>query len=160
MCASVISTAEAVGRWAAADDPDDDPVPARRVSLAAISPALLQYVEDHMGLRVWPVLQRHWPHDEFAGLQDAFVIRLIPAADSSLRLHHDVAQVSASVRLNPGYGGGDTEFPRQRFTDVGVPVGHLLAWPSLVTHPHGSTPVTSGVKYSLAIRCRIPGLDH
>jgi hypothetical protein len=28
-------------------------------------------------------------------------------------------------------------------------VGSLIAWPSLVTHPHLSAPITSGVKYSL-----------
>jgi hypothetical protein len=37
-----------------------------------------------------------------------------------------------------------------------VPVGALLAWPSLVTHPHESTPLVSGVKHSLTIWFELP----
>ncbi len=168
MCATVIRAAEAVGQWSIHEANHrrvgalvHDSLPAQEISLSAISPALYRHVEDHVGLRVWPVLRRHWPHAEYAGLQDALVVRLAPVGESAaLPLRHDVAQVSGSVRLNADYVGGATEFPRQSFTDAQVPVGHVLAWPSLVTHPHGSSPPTSGLKYSLVIRCRIPGLGH
>lgn len=42
-----------------------------------------------------------------------------------------------------------------RAANSSVPVGTLLAWPSLVTHPHRSTPITNGVKYSLTIWCEL-----
>ena len=47
-------------------------------------------------------------------------------------------------------------FPRQDVTNIDVPVGHLLAWPSLVTHPHAAEPVTAGVKYGLTIWFEVP----
>jgi predicted 2-oxoglutarate/Fe(II)-dependent dioxygenase YbiX len=73
-----------------------------------------------------------------------------------LRMHHDVAQVSASIKLNNDYEGAELEFPRQGFTNADVPVGDLLAWPSMVTHQHASRPLTKGVKYSLTIWCELP----
>ena len=61
------------------------------------------------------------------------------------------------IRLNDGYEGGMLEFPRQGFTNEKMSIGTLLVWPSLVTHPHRSSPVTRGVKYSLTIWFRLPG---
>jgi predicted 2-oxoglutarate/Fe(II)-dependent dioxygenase YbiX len=58
--------------------------------------------------------------------------------------------------LNDSYEGALLDFPRQQFTNAQLPVGSLLAWPSLVTHPHGSTPIISGVKYSLTIWFELP----
>jgi hypothetical protein len=37
-----------------------------------------------------------------------------------------------------------------------VPVGSLLAWPSLVTHPHQTLPLTGGIKYGLTIWFELP----
>jgi hypothetical protein len=153
-CATVIRAAEAVGRWSS--DPDD-PVPGRELSLAAISPQLHRALEEHFARVVWPALQEHWPAIDFDGFQDAFVIKDTAHEPAGLRIHHDLSQVSASVRLNDGYDGGRLEFPRQHVTNDGVPVGVALVWPSLVTHPHRAQPVTRGVKYGLTIWCRIPG---
>jgi hypothetical protein len=152
-CTTVIGAAEATGAFGA--DPDD-PVPGHELSLAAISPRLFAHVEDDLAARVMPVLHQTWPAIEYAGLRDAFVIKFTPAGQAELRLHHDVAQVSASVRPNDGYEGRGLEFPRQGFSNADVPVGTLLAWPSLVTHPHRSAPVRRGVKYSLTIWFELP----
>jgi len=105
---------------------------------------------------VWPLLQQHWPYADFNGLRDAFVIKYAPGQQAELRIHHDVAQVSASVRLNGGYEGGVLEFPRQGWTNEEVPVGALIAWPSLVTHPHQTSPLRRGVKYALTIWFELP----
>jgi predicted 2-oxoglutarate/Fe(II)-dependent dioxygenase YbiX len=64
--------------------------------------------------------------------------------------------VSGSVKLNDGYTGAELEFSRQHFTNASLPVGTLLVWPSLVTHPHRSTPITSGTKYSLTLWFELP----
>jgi len=156
-CQALIRAAEAVGGFDA--DPED-PVPAEEVSLAAISPRLFAAVQDDVGLRLWPMLRQRWPLIDYHGLRDAFVIRYEPGRQTELRLHHDVAQVSASVKLNDDYQGGVLEFPRQQASNADLPVGTLLAWPSLVTHPHRATPVTSGVKYSLTIWCELPEQYH
>lgn len=152
-CATLIRASEAAGAFAA--DPDD-PVPGHEVSLATISPRLFQAVENDVGARMWPAIRRWWPLVDYHGMRDAFVIRYSLGQQEELRMHHDVAQVSASIKLNDNYEGGLLEFPRQSFTNAAIPVGSLIAWPSLVTHPHASSPLLSGIKYSLTIWCELP----
>ena len=151
-CAAVVRAAEAVGF----DTDPDDPVPGHEVSLASISPALFQRVEVDIGLRVWPLLQDRWPLIEYRGLRDAFVIRYRAGEQESLRLHQDIAQVSATVRLNGDYTGAELHFPRQEFDNGAVGVGRMIAWPSLVTHPHEATPLVAGTRYGLTIWCELP----
>lgn len=155
-CAAVVRAAEAVGGFGAQPD---DPVPGQEVSLAAISPRLFAAVEHDIGTRVWPVLQRSWPYIDYHGLRDAFVIRYALGEQESLRIHHDIAQVSASVKLNDDYEGAELEFPRQGVDNTDVPTGALLAWPSLVTHPHRTNPLRRGVKYALTVWCELPSFD-
>ena len=152
-CSALIRAAEAAGGFSAQPG---DPVPGHEISLALISPRLFEAVQDDMGLRIWPQLQQHWPLIDYHGINDVFIIKYEKGGQEELRQHHDVAQVSASVKLNDSYAGAVLDFPRQNFTNAQLPVGSLLAWPSLVTHPHGSTPITSGTKYSLTIWFELP----
>jgi len=152
-CSALIRAAEATGGFSAQPG---DPVPGHEISLALISPRLFEAVQDDMGMRIWPQLQQHWPLIDYHGINDVFIIKYEQGGQEELRQHHDVAQVSASVKLNDTYEGALLEFPRQNFTNAQLLVGSLLAWPSLVTHPHGSTPITSGVKYSLTIWFELP----
>ena len=151
-CAAVARAAALVGFAA---DPDD-PVPGHEVSLALISPHLYQLVQDDLGRRIWPQLQEVWPLIDYHGLRDAFVIRYAAGEQESLRQHHDVAQVSASVKLDGDYEGAELRFPRQDVDNTSVPVGSLLAWPSLVTHPHEVTPLRRGVKHGLTMWFELP----
>jgi len=151
-CSTVVRAAEAVGF----SRDRDDPVPGHEVSLAAISPTLFTAVERDIGFRVWPALQVAWPLIEYRGLRDAFVIRYREGEQDHLRLHQDIAQVSATVRLNDGYVGAALHFPRQRWDNGAQPVGSIVAWPSLVTHPHESKPLGAGTKYALTIWCELP----
>jgi hypothetical protein len=151
-CTAIVRAAELVGFAA---DPDD-PVPGREVSLATISPRLYQATQDDLGSRIWPQLREVWPLIDYHGLRDVFVIRYARGEQEELRRHHDVAQVSASVKLDDGYVGADLRFPRQNIDNREVPVGALLAWPSLVTHPHETTPLVEGVKHGLTIWFELP----
>lgn len=152
-CAALIRAAEACGGF---NSHPDDPVPGRELSLSQISPRLFEALQNDLGVRIWPKLQTHWAQIDYYGLNDAFVIKYEQGGQEELRLHHDVAQVSGSVKLNDGYTGAELEFPRQRFSNASLPVGMLLVWPSLVTHPHRSTPITSGTKYSLTLWFELP----
>jgi hypothetical protein len=152
-CASVVDAAEAADRWAS---DDADPVPGVEVSLATLLPRLFLRVEDHVGAIVAPALREVWPEFAWNGLTDAFVIKYEAGVAPSLPLHHDVAQISGSVRCNDGYTGGALEFPRQQWDNAGVPVGDLVAWPSLVTHPHRALAVDTGVKYGLTLWFALP----
>ncbi len=156
-CRALVRAATLVGFGA---DPDD-PVPGQEVSLATISPALFRRVQDDLGARIWPQLRTVWPLIDFYGLRDAFVIRYAMGEQESLREHHDVAQVSGSIRLDDGYEGAELRFPRQGVDNAGVAVGELLAWPSLVTHPHEAAPLRTGVKHAVTIWFELPlsGLD-
>ena len=64
--------------------------------------------------------------------------------------------VQADIKLNDNYEGADLEFPLQGFSNGSMPVGSVLAWPSLVTHPHQTNQLVSGVKYALTIWCELP----
>jgi hypothetical protein len=152
-CTALIRAAEATGAF---EPQPDDPVPGHEVSLAVISPGLFARVQDDIGARLWPQLQQAWPYIDYHGLRDAFVIKYELGVQESLRVHHDVAQVSASIKLNDDYDGGELEFPLQRFDNSGLGVGTLLAWPSLVTHPHQTNLLRSGTKYALTIWCELP----
>ena len=152
-CATVIRAAEAIGAF---EPSEDDPVPGHEVSLAVISPRLFDAVQDDIGMRVWPRLRELWPYVDYHGLRDVFVIRYAPGEQESLRIHHDVAQVSGSVKLNDDYEGAELVFPRQDFTNAALAVGELVAWPSLVTHPHRTDRLQRGVKYALTVWCEVP----
>jgi len=149
-CATLIRAAEAVGAF------EPDPVPGHEVSLAVISPRLFEQVEVDLGVRIWPQLQVVWPYIDYHGLRDVFVIRYAMGEQEHLRMHHDIAQVSASAKLNEGYEGAVLDFPRQQVTNESAAVGELVVWPSLVTHPHQATPLRSGVKYGLTIWFELP----
>jgi len=152
-CRTVIRAAEAVGAF---EQQEDDPVPGHEVSLAVISPALFEAFQQDIGTRIWPRLQTVWPYIDYYGLRDAFVIKYELGGQESLRIHHDVAQVSASMKLNDGYEGGVLEFPRQDYANTEQRVGELLVWPSLVTHPHQTTQLQTGVKYGLTVWFELP----
>ena len=157
-CDALIRAANAVGGFEAHPD---DPVPGHEVSLAAISPRLYETVQNDLGVRIWPQLQTVWPLIDYHGLRDAFVIRYAPGEQEALRLHHDIAQVSATIRLDDSYEGAELNFPRQGYDNRDQPVGSLLAWPSLVTHPHEALPLRGGVKHALTIWFELPiDLEH
>ena len=152
-CATVIRAAEAVGAF---EPQPDDPVPGHEVSLAVISQRLFEQVEIDLGVRIWPQLRTVWPYIDYHGLRDVFVIRYAMGEQEHLRMHHDIAQVSASAKLNEGYEGAVLDFPRQQVDNAAAAVGELVVWPSLVTHPHQATPLRSGVKYGLTIWFELP----
>ncbi|MEY2415652.1 MAG: hypothetical protein QOH53_986, partial [Ilumatobacteraceae bacterium] len=106
-CATLVRAAEAIGAF---EPHPDDPVPGHEVSLALISARLFERVQEDFGTRIWPQLQSVWPYIDYYGLRDAFVIRYAPHEQESLRIHHDVAQISGSIKLNDGYSGADLVF--------------------------------------------------
>ncbi len=152
-CSVIIRATHAAGCFSPSAG---DPVPGHEVSLALISPRLFENIQNDFGVRIWPQLQKHWPLIDYHGIQDIFVIKYEVGQQEELRLHHDIAQVSASIKLNDDYEGAELEFPRQKYSNKNLRVGQMLAWPSLVTHPHRSLPITRGVKYSATVWFELP----
>lgn len=152
-CAALIDTVES---WAAWSSDPVDPVPGVEISLGH-SPRLFAAVAADVASLVVPRLRTEWPEFAWCGLHDVFVIRYDAIeATPALALHHDVAQISGSVRLNAGYDGGALEFPRQDYDNGALVVGESIWWPSLVTHPHRGAPVDAGRKYGLTVWCALP----
>ncbi len=152
-CASLCGLVERFDAWES--DPDD-PVPGSEFSLR-LAPALFEAIETAVAHAIVPALRDPWPEFAWSGLADAFVIRYDAIeATPELHVHHDVAQISAAVRLNDGYEGGALRFPRQDWDNTDVAVGSAAIWPSLVTHPHVGEAVTAGRKYSLTIWFALP----
>jgi predicted 2-oxoglutarate/Fe(II)-dependent dioxygenase YbiX len=60
------------------------------------------------------------------------------------------------VKLDEDHDGGELRFPRQGVDNGSLRVGSLLAWPSLVTHPHEATPLRRGMKHALTIWFELP----
>ncbi|MEM7193412.1 MAG: glycosyltransferase family 25 protein [Pseudomonadota bacterium] len=145
-CRLLIETAESLDEWQSL--PGDN-VPGQELRLRRISEKLYQNVVAHFEWRVVPWLQQHWLPYSYCGIKDIFLIKYSASTQAELDLHNDRAHVSASIKLNDQYRGGVLEFPRQQFTNQNVPVGSMIVWPSSLTHPHRSTPVEQGTKYSL-----------
>jgi hypothetical protein len=114
---------------------------------------LSQYVfEDyvqHYARDLLPIIKKVWPHTVIGGWQSPFILKYSVDGKRELRPHHDMSAISFNIKLNDGYQGGYLEFPRQEFSNKDVPIGHLIMWPSCVTHYHQVPPIQSGVKYSV-----------
>ena len=59
------------------------------------------------------------------------------------------------MKLNEDYDGCETTYPRQNWDTSKLKVGHMIICPGTVTHPHFTTPLKSGVKYTLIGRVSI-----
>ena len=128
---------------------DGDTVPAQELRLKEIHE--WKKLEEHWNESVYEVVYDYWNPCHMYGLRDAFIIKYEMDKQRSLRLHHDASLVTGSVKLNDDYEGGVLEFPRQGITNKDVPVGKCLLFPGQVTHPHTSTELKKGIKYSLTI---------
>ena len=56
-------------------------------------------------MQIWPLIDYH-------GINDLFIIRSEKGGQEELRQHHNIAQVSASVKLNVNHEGELLDFPR------------------------------------------------
>ena len=80
-----------------------------------------------------------------------FAVKYSKDTQVRLREHIDESCISGSIKLNNNYEGGILKFRRQNYTNDSVEIGDLIIWPSQLTHPHLSTELIDGEKYSLTI---------
>ena len=126
-----------------------DKVPGKELRLTEMG--LWEELEKHWLKTVYDISYKYWEPCHIYGLRDAFIIRYSMDTQRSLKRHHDASLVTGSVKLNDEYTGGLLEFPRQGITNKDIPVGKCLLFPGQVSHPHLSSELESGVKYSLTI---------
>ena len=126
-----------------------DKVPGKELRLTEMG--LWEELEKHWLKTVYDISYKYWEPCHIYGLRDAFIIRYSMDTQRSLKRHHDASLITGSVKLNDEYTGGLLEFPRQGITNKDIPVGKCLLFPGQVSHPHLSSELESGVKYSLTI---------
>ena len=146
MCDSLIELSERHGGY---KNLEGDDVPAHEMRLKELQlwDVTAQYWENH----VKQIVSEYWECCSINGLRDSFIIKYTMNGQKTLRLHSDISLVSGSVKLNDEYEGGELYFPRQNFSNKDVPVGKCILFPSQVTHPHTSTELLSGTKWSLTM---------
>jgi len=145
-CKDIIAKSEAVGGWGQMAG-DKFPAQEIRADKLGIWAELEAAWRDHLG----KVAESKWTPMEHIGLRDAFAMRYAMDTQTSLGFHTDASLVTGSVKLNEDYEGAELIFPHQNFSNINVPLGHCILFPSAVTHGHKVNPLKSGVKYSLTM---------
>jgi len=145
-CKDIISKSEAVGSWGQMEG-DKFPAQEIRVDKLGLWSELEAAWKDHLG----KIAESKWTPMEHIGLRDAFTMRYAMNTQTSLGFHTDASLVTGSVKLNEDYEGAELVFPHQDFSNINVPLGHCILFPSAVTHGHKVNPLLSGVKYSLTM---------
>lgn len=102
------------------------------------------YTRDLLG-----IISEVWPYTKIGGWQSPFILKYSVTGKRDLRAHHDLSEVSMNVKLNSDFEGAALTFPRQNMDNSAVPVGHIMLWPSTVTHYHLVPNIQKGVKYSV-----------
>ena len=145
-CKDIIAKSEAVGGWGQMAG-DKFPAQEIRADKLGIWAELEAAWRDHLG----KIAESKWTPMEHIGLRDAFAMRYAMDTQTSLGFHTDASLVTGSVKLNEDYEGAELIFPHQNFSNINVPLGHCILFPSAVTHGHKVNPLKSGVKYSLTM---------
>ena len=145
-CQYLIDKSEQVGGWG---ELQGDKFPAQEIRLKKLG--LWDEYENLWKEKLGKIAMQHWQPYQHIGLRDAFTMRYSMDTQKDLGYHTDASLVTGSVKLNDDYEGATLIFPRQGFTNIDVPVGHCILFPSDVTHGHYVDELQSGTKYSLTM---------
>lgn len=154
-CEDLIALGDKHGGW---EPLPGDLFPAQEIRIKELSPKLWEEMDAHWRNEIFPIVEKYWKPLRMFGLRDAFVMRYALDTQTSLNLHNDASMVTGSVKLNDQYEGAELIFPRQKLSNLNVPVGKMILFPGQVTHGHYCDELRSGVKYSLTMwTCRYEG---
>ena len=152
LCSRLILAAEEYGDYREyGEDREKNAAPGQEIRLHLLSRKLLALFVAHLREAVFPVISAHWWPLSGTRLEPRtpFIIKCSSEGQPDLDPHHDSSLISLSIKLNDDFGGGELEFPRQRFRNTEISVGDLLLFPSRVTHVHRVLPVTRGDRFGL-----------
>lgn len=145
-CQGLIDLSEELGTWGSMSG---DKFPAQEIRLKELG--LKDLYEQMWVDTLAPICEEYWSPVQYMGLRDAFTMRYSTDTQTSLGSHTDASLITGSVKLNDDYKGATLHFPRQKFTNLEVPVGSCILFPAQVTHGHYVDELKSGVKYSLTM---------
>tara|TARA_B100000131_G_C17907773_1_gene529077 strand:+ start:216 stop:764 length:549 start_codon:yes stop_codon:yes gene_type:complete len=121
------------------------------VHLEESFPDLFDLIKERFDNSILKVMADVWALDQAVETKDIFIVKYSKDTQTKLKTHVDDSYISGSIKLNNNYKGGILTFPRQSVTNQETEVGDLLIWPSQITHPHNSTLLEEGEKYSITI---------
>ena len=111
---------------------------------------LLKPLKDLIQDQVLPILRPLINPADVSEVSDIFAIRH-GGRQRSLKLHNDISHISGSIKLQSAEEGGELYFPIQNWSDRLLPIGASVWWPSAMSHPHTTTPVTEGERLSVTV---------
>ena len=131
-----------------APDPHDN-VPSHDIHLKSIG--LFAETEAFMKDKAARIIDAYWDPQSWQGIRKAFAMKYTAGQQTSLPIHVDHSLITGSVKLNDDYEGATLYWPKQGFDNASVPVGKMILFPGMVTHPHYVDELVSGTKYSATI---------
>jgi len=145
-CKYLIDKSESRGSWGSMDG---DKFPAQEIRLKDLG--LWHEYERLWHEKLGKISESFWTPMKHHGLRDAFTMKYSMDTQKDLALHTDASLVTGSVKLNDDFEGAELIFPRQNYSNINVPRGKCILFPSEVTHGHHVPELLSGVKYSLTM---------
>ena len=131
-----------------------DNVPGDELRLKAYDAGRADQIKGAIDKHLSAAVIEFWKPARWPGVADLFFIRYSPDRQPSIRLHEDNSSISCSIKIRKACNGGVLWFPRQNFSDINIPLGWLIAWPSKITHPHLVKPVLKGTRISIVVWSR------
>lgn len=159
-CDIIIKAADSINEY---ESRANDNVPGQELRINKISSEFYTSFCKHWKIVLLPILENYYmmrAEEWFIGWKIPFIIKYEMTKQRFLRPHMDGSLITGTVRLNDSYEGGELIFPRQKYTNVNVPVGSMLIWPSGIQHIHYSDELKSGVKYSLVSWTKVSSMDQ
>lgn len=155
-CRFIINKCEALDNWGSASDSEE--YLTQDVYLQQELPNIFRVINSCFNSLVKPAIDEAMPC-EMNEAYSMFVVKYSPETQKTLGLHRDASHITATVKLNDSYIGGDLIFPEQDFSPKDLEVGEVLLWPASITHPHRVEELKKGTKYSLVIWTDFPCVD-
>lgn len=144
-CKEAIALAEAKDEWTVDRHefyPTND-VLLPELGLNDIYNRVLDEVIRPLSIHLWNLEGKSW--DAFSN--ENFMARYTTERQSHLSLHHDRSHLTLVIKLNDGFSGGGTWFPKYQKLINPEAVGTASLHPGMVTHRHGARPITMGKRY-------------
>jgi hypothetical protein len=127
----------------------------QEISLDKLDLPLFEDYMLHYKNEILPLVRKFWTiHDpDISMSKSPYIVKYGGNDDDSvaknINTHCDSSLFTVYWKLNNDYDGGVLYFPRQKWDNRNVPVGHAIIWPSKLTHPHYTDNITRGEKYSV-----------
>ena len=129
---------------------DDELYHTQDINFEEYFPSLFRTISTAFQQRLGPSIGNRFS-TEVEAPYNIFALKYSLDKQRHLPIHTDDSYISASIKLNNDYEGGELTFPEQGFSNANVETGDILVWPGSITHPHGSDYLLSGEKYSITI---------